>query len=101
MSRIGKLPIIIPDGVNVSISDDNTVTIKGKLGELTQKVDKDIKIVVEGNILLVQRPSDEKKHRSMHGLYRALLNNMVVGVSKGYEIKQEIVGVGYRATSTG
>lgn len=97
MSRIGKLPIEIPAGVQVNISDDNTVTVKGPLGQLTQKVNKDIALNIENNSLSVSRPSDEKNHRSMHGLYRALINNMVVGVTKGYELNMELVGVGYRA----
>ncbi len=101
MSRIGKLPIEIPAGVNFTVSETNLVTVKGPKGELSQQVDPEIKLTVEGNTLTVNRPSDEKKHRAMHGLYRALLNNMVVGVSKGYEIKLELVGVGYRAENDG
>ncbi|HOO84416.1 MAG TPA: 50S ribosomal protein L6 [Prolixibacteraceae bacterium] len=101
MSRIGKLPIEIPGGVNISIADDNTVTVKGPLGELSQKVDPEIDVKVEGNQVIVNRPSDSKKHRSLHGLYRSLINNMVVGVSKGFEIKLELVGVGYRAENQG
>lgn len=101
MSRIGKLPIVLPIGVSVTVNSDNTVIVKGKLGELSQKVDTDITVVIDGNTIILQRPSDEIKHRAMHGLYRALLNNMVTGVSKGFEIKQELVGVGYRATANG
>ena len=101
MSRIGKLPIEIPGGVNISIADDNTVTVKGPLGELSQKVDPEIDVKVEGNQVIVNRPSDSKKHRSLHGLYRSLINNMVGGVSKGFEIKLELVGVGYRAENQG
>ncbi|MBN2263463.1 MAG: 50S ribosomal protein L6 [Prolixibacteraceae bacterium] len=101
MSRIGKLPIEIPGGVNISIADDNTVTVKGPLGELSQKVDPEIDVKVEGNQVIVNRPSDSKKHRSLHGLYRSLINNMTVGVSKGFEIKLELVGVGYRAENQG
>ena len=97
MSRIGKLPISIPAGVQVKIEDDNTVTVKGPLGELKQKVNKDITMNLEDGVLTFTRPSDQKEHRSMHGLYRALVNNMVVGVTKGYEINLELVGVGYRA----
>jgi large subunit ribosomal protein L6 len=97
MSRIGKLPIAIPAGVTINVSNENIVSIKGPKGTLTQKVDKDIEIAVEGNQILVKRPTDQKRHRAMHGLYRALLNNMVNGVSNGYEIKLELVGVGYRA----
>lgn len=101
MSRIGKLPIEIPAGVKFTVSDTNLVTVKGPLGELTQQVDPDITFELEGNILTVNRPSDEKKHRAIHGLYRSLVNNMVEGVSKGYEIKLELVGVGYRAEHDG
>jgi large subunit ribosomal protein L6 len=101
MSRIGKLPIEIPAGVKFTVSDTNMVTVKGPKGELSQQVDPEIQLSVEGNTLTVSRPSDEKKHRAMHGLYRSLLNNMVVGVSKGYEIKLELVGVGYRAENDG
>jgi len=101
MSRIGKLPIILPLGVSITINSDNVVIVKGKLGELSQKVNKDITVVVDGNAINLQRPSDEIRHKAMHGLYRALLNNMVTGVSKGFEIKQELVGVGYRATANG
>lgn len=101
MSRIGKLPIEIPAGVTIAVSDSNLVTVKGPLGTLTQQVDPEIDVKVEGNQINVVRPTDEKNHRSMHGLYRALLNNMVIGVSKGYEIKLELVGVGYRAENQG
>lgn len=97
MSRIGKLPISVPAGVQVKIDDDNTVTVKGPLGELTQKVNKDITATMEDGTLTFTRPSDQKQHRSMHGLYRSLINNMVIGVTKGYEINLELVGVGYRA----
>jgi len=99
MSRIGKLPIQIPAGVNLNLSDDNTVTVKGPLGELFQKVNPEIEVSIDGNTVYVKRPSDGKQHRAMHGLYRSLINNMVIGVSKGYEIKMELVGVGYRAES--
>ncbi len=101
MSRIGKLPINIPEGVQIDISDDNFVTVKGKLGELSQKINQDIKFEVEGNILNVSRPSDSKEHKSLHGLSRVLVNNMVEGVSKGFEKKLEVIGVGYRASVTG
>lgn len=101
MSRIGKLPIEIPAGVKVTVSDSNLVTVKGPLGELKQQVDPEITCTMEGNTLTVNRPSDEKKHRAMHGLYRSLVNNMVTGVSKGYEVKLELVGVGYRAENDG
>jgi len=101
MSRIGKLPINIPEGVQIDISDDNVVTVKGKLGELSQKINKDIKFEKEGHIINVTRPSDSKTHKSFHGLSRVLVNNMVEGVSKGYEKKLEVIGVGYRASVSG
>ena len=101
MSRIGKSPVHLPAGVTVSVDDANVVKVKGPLGELTQKVDPDIKVSVEGATVTVSRPTDQPRHRSMHGLYRALINNMVVGVSQGFKKELEIVGVGYRATSNG
>ncbi len=101
MSRIGKLPISIPEGVQIDISDDNVVTVKGKLGELSQKINKDIKFEIEGNVINATRPSDSKAHKSFHGLSRVLVNNMIEGVSKGYEKKLEVIGVGYRASVTG
>ena len=101
MSRIGKLPITLPDKVTITVGKDNVVAVKGPLGELKQKVDPDIKINVDNGILTITRPTDGKRHRALHGLYRALLNNMVIGVSKGYTIKQELVGVGYRAEAKG
>jgi large subunit ribosomal protein L6 len=101
MSRIGKLPITIPAGVQITVGEGNLVTIKGKLGELSQKLDPRIKIRVEENTLYVQRGTDDKEERSRHGLYRALLFNMIKGVSDGFTIVQEMVGVGYKATATG
>jgi large subunit ribosomal protein L6 len=101
MSRIGKLPIKIPAGVTVTISDSNLVTVKGPQGELKQQVNPAIKIAIENDTLTVSRPSDQKDHRAMHGLYRALINNMITGVSQGFEIKLELVGVGYRAEVQG
>ncbi len=98
MSRIGKLPIAIPAGVNVDIQD-NVITVKGPKGELSQKVDSSISVKLEDGHLHFTRATDDKEHRSLHGLYRALVNNMVVGVSTGYTKKLELVGVGYRATS--
>ena len=97
MSRIGKLPIEIPAGVTINVSKENLVTVKGPLGTLTQKVDTDLEVAVEATQIVVKRPTEQKRHRAMHGLYRSLLHNMVEGVSKGYEIKLELVGVGYRA----
>jgi large subunit ribosomal protein L6 len=101
MSRIGKLPINLPAGVTVTVGKDNLVTVKGPKGELSQTVNPDIKISVEDGTLSVTRPSDEKAHRSLHGLYRSLLSNMVVGVSEGYRKEMELIGVGYRASNTG
>jgi large subunit ribosomal protein L6 len=101
MSRVGKAPIAIPAGVTVTVSDDNVVTVKGPKGELTQAVDTDITIAQEDGNVLVQRPSEQKRHKALHGLYRALINNMVIGVTAGYKVEQELVGVGYRATNTG
>ena len=101
MSRIGKLPIPIPAGVSIDISADNVVTVKGKLGELKQVVNPDIKIKVEDGKIELARPSDEINHKALHGLYRALIANMVKGVSEGYRIVQELVGVGYKAQANG
>lgn len=101
MSRIGKLPINIPEKVTVNISNDNVVTVKGPLGELTQEVNKDIEIKVEDNIITLERASEEKEHKSMHGLYRSLISNMIEGVSKGFELRQEFVGVGFKAEAKG
>ena len=100
MSRIGKLPISVPAGVTVTVGKDNLVTVKGPKGELSQEVNPDIKVSVEDGTLSVTRPSDEKAHRSLHGLYRSLINNMIVGVSEGYHKELELVGVGYRASNT-
>jgi len=93
MSRIGKLPITVPSGVTITVSDKNLVTVKGSKGELKQQVDPDIIVKVENNELLVQRPTEQQRHRSMHGLYRSLLFNMVKGVSEGFTVQQELVGV--------
>lgn len=101
MSRIGKMPVSIPAGVTVTVADDNTVTAKGPLGTLMQTVDPDIKVSIEGTELTVARPTDQPRHRSMHGLYRALIANMVKGVSEGYETRQELVGVGYKVELVG
>jgi large subunit ribosomal protein L6 len=101
MSRIGKLPVNLPKGVTVSVSDSNVVSVKGPLGELTQTVNKDIKVEVVGNEIILSRPSESKNHKSLHGLYRALINNMVIGVSEGYKKELELVGVGYRAEAKG
>jgi large subunit ribosomal protein L6 len=101
MSRIGKLPVNLPKGVTVNVSDSNVVSVKGPLGELTQAVDKDLKVEVVENEVILSRPSESKSHKSLHGLYRALINNMVVGVSEGYKKNLELVGVGYRAEAKG
>lgn len=100
MSRIGKKPIEIPAGVTVTINDNN-VTVKGPKGELTREFNKDLTISVEENVLTVTRPSDSKEHRTIHGTTRALLSNMVEGVSKGFEKSLELIGVGYRAQKQG
>jgi large subunit ribosomal protein L6 len=101
MSRIGKLPVNLPKNVTVNISDSNVVSVKGPLGELTQAVDKDLKMEVVDNELILSRPSESKSHKSLHGLYRALIANMVTGVSEGYKKELELVGVGYRAEAKG
>ena len=101
MSRIGKAPINIPAGVTISVDNQNIVTVKGPKGELTQNVDADIKLTQEDGILTVERPSEQKRHKALHGLYRSLINNMVIGVTEGYKSSQELVGVGYRATNVG
>ncbi len=101
MSRIGKLPIELPEGVTVEVTNNNTVIVKGPLGELTQKIDPDISIEIKEGVLTITRPTDQKRHKALHGLYRALLNNMIIGVSKGYSIQQELVGVGYKAEAKG
>ena len=100
MSRIGKAPIAIPAGVTVTVKG-NDVTVKGPKGELSQTVNPDIAVEVKDGHVYVTRPSDDKEHRSLHGLYRALIHNMVVGVSEGYKKEMELVGVGYRASATG
>jgi large subunit ribosomal protein L6 len=101
MSRIGKLPIKIPAGVTINVSEKNVVTVKGPKGELTQELKDNISVKIEDGILQVERPTEQKKHKALHGLYRALINNMIVGVSEGYKIVQELVGVGYKATNQG
>jgi large subunit ribosomal protein L6 len=101
MSRIGKLPIELPKGVTVTVASSNEVTVKGPKGELKQVVDPDIKVAVEEGKVVVSRPTDQRRHRSLHGLYRSLLANMVKGVSVGFTVEQELVGVGYRAEAKG
>ena len=101
MSRIGRAPIAVPAGVVVTIADGNVVTVKGPLGELTQSFHSELTITLDGATLTVTRPNDEKENRALHGLTRTLLANMVEGVTKGFEKKLEIVGVGYRAEKQG
>jgi large subunit ribosomal protein L6 len=101
MSRIGILPVKIPGGVTITVNDLNEVLVKGPKGELTQKVDQDIQVEVKDDQVELKRLGEEKRHKSLHGLYRSLINNMVIGVSEGYTIKQELVGVGYRAEAKG
>ncbi len=100
MSRIGKAPIQLPKGVDVKIQD-NTITVKGPKGELKQTFNPDLDVKVEDGHIIITRPSDDIEHRAQHGLYRALIHNMVVGVSEGYKKEMELVGVGYRATASG
>ena len=101
MSRVGKLPIEIPAGVQITVNDKNLVTVKGKLGELTQQVDPCITLKIESSTITVERHTEQKRHRAMHGLYRALVANMVKGVSEGFKVVQELVGVGYKASANG
>ena len=101
MSRIGKLPINVPAGVTVDVDGENVVTVKGPKGTLSQKIHKDMTVKLDGNVLTVERPSDSKPHRSMHGLYRALVANMVTGVTTGFKKTLLMEGVGYRAAVEG
>jgi len=101
MSRVGRLPIAIPAGVTVTVTPDNVVTVKGPKGELTKAMVKNINIAIEDNQVVVTRPSDIKEHRALHGLTRALINNMVIGVTNGFAKTLQLVGVGYRATAKG
>lgn len=101
MSRIGNAPIAIQDGVEVKVSKGNLVTVKGPKGELQQQVDPDLQISIENGELSLSRPTDQIRHRSMHGLYRSLISNMVEGVTQGFVKELELVGVGYRANNTG
>ena len=100
MSRIGKAPIEIPAGVTVTV-DKNVITVKGPKGQLTQTINPELTVSIEGNHLTLTRPSDDREHRAQHGLYRALIHNLVVGFSTGYRKEMELVGVGYRANATG
>lgn len=101
MSRIGRLPIDLPAGVSISVNDKNVVVVKGPKGELSRAVDTDITVKVENNQAIVLRPTDSKRHKALHGLYRALVNNMVNGVANGFKLQQELIGVGYRANANG
>lgn len=101
MSRIGKRPLEIPSGVTISVAKDNTVTVKGPKGELKQSIDRDIQLDIKDNVLELVRPTDQIRHRAMHGLYRALIGNMVKGVTEGYTKQLELVGVGYKAANQG
>ena len=101
MSRIGKKIINMPAGVTLTVDQGNVVTVKGAKGTLTQKVDADIKVIVEDSIVRVERPTEQKRHKALHGLYRSLISNMVIGVSEGYKKELELVGVGYKATNNG
>jgi large subunit ribosomal protein L6 len=101
MSRIGKKPVEIPNGVTVTLSADNVVTVKGPKGELKEQIDRDIKVEVKEGTVEIGRPTDQIRHRAMHGLYRSLVNNMVKGVTEGYTKTMELVGVGYKASNQG
>jgi large subunit ribosomal protein L6 len=101
MSRIGKKPINLPAGVTVDVSDYNQVTVKGPKGTLSQDVHPDFTVKIEESDLVIERPTDSKRHKSLHGLFRSLLNNMVIGVNEGYKKELELVGVGYKATNQG
>jgi len=101
MSRIGKMPIKLPQGVTATVKPDNTVTVKGPKGELSQAVDPDIKVEINPGEVVITRPTEQKRHKALHGLYRSLINNMVRGVSTGYKIEMEVVGVGYKAETRG
>ncbi len=101
MSRIGKAPIALPQGVEVNVSKGNLVTVKGPKGQLEQQVDPDMSIEIADGELNIKRPTEQKRHKALHGLYRSLINNMVEGVTNGYTKELELVGVGYRASNTG
>jgi len=101
MSRVGKLPITIPDKVQVKVEANNVVVVKGPKGELSKQIDPDITIAVEEGKIVLSRPTEQKRHKALHGLYRALINNMVKGVSEGFKRNLDLIGVGYRASNTG
>ncbi len=101
MSRIGKQPVVIPSGVTVNVSKDGVITVKGPKGELKENIDRDIQVEVNGSEINITRPTDQIRHRAMHGLYRSLVSNMVKGVTEGYRKDLELVGVGFKAANTG
>src|SRR6516225_7581425 len=101
MSRIGKKSIKVPNGITVTVGNDNVITVKGPKGELKQAIDRDIKVEVKDGHVEFSRPTDQIRHRAMHGLYRALVNNLVKGVTEGFKRELELVGVGYKAANTG
>ena len=101
MSRIGKKPVEIPSGVTITVNTDNVVTVKGPKGELKETIDRDIKVEIADGVVNILRPTDQIRHRAMHGLYRSLVGNMVKGVTEGYSKKLELVGVGFKASSQG
>lgn len=101
MSRVGKKPIKIDDKVNVTIEKDNVITVKGPKGTLSEQLDRDITVEVKDGEVIINRPTDQIRHKALHGLYRSLINNMIVGVTEGYKIQLDLVGVGYRAAVTG
>jgi len=101
MSRIGNKPIPVASGITVTVSNDNTITVKGPKGELKQVIDRDIKVEVKDNVVTFSRPTDQIRHRALHGLYRALLANMIKGVSEGYKRQLELIGVGFKASNQG
>jgi large subunit ribosomal protein L6 len=101
MSRIGKKVIEIPAGVTITVNKENEVSVKGPKGELKQNIDRDIIVAIEGSTVEFKRPTDQIRHRAMHGLYRSLINNMVIGVTTGFTKQMELVGVGYKASNVG
>ncbi len=101
MSRIGKQPVVAPSGVTISVSKDNVVTVKGPKGELKQEIDRDITVEVKDGQITFARPTDQIRHRALHGLYRSLVSNLVKGVTEGYERKLELIGVGFKAANQG
>ena len=101
MSRIGKKPVVVPSGITVTVGSDNTITVKGPKGELKQAIDRDIKVEVKDGKIEISRPTDQIRHRALHGLYRSLLSNMVKGVAEGYKRQLELIGVGFKASNQG